>query len=200
MNWKPDEEWRPIPEYEGLYEASNLGRLRSCDRITRHVNRWGTINGQHRRGGILKTRVSNQGYERASLCKNGVGKTLSVHRLISKTFDKSFRSDLQVNHKDGNKLNNSISNLEPGTAKDNMAHAVKTGLYPFGDRNGSRTHVEKMPRGSENTQSKITEGDVIEIRRLRASGWTLAQIADRFPINFRSVHNIVRGKTWGHVL
>ena len=90
------EVWKPIPNYEGFYEASNTGKVRSIYRYKR----------------ILKPRISNTGYERVDLFKNKSRKQFSVHRLVAMTFVNNPDAKPFVNHKDENKTNNSVSNLE----------------------------------------------------------------------------------------
>ena len=88
--------WRPIPDYEGFYEVSNTGKVKSVYRYKR----------------ILKPMISNTGYERVDLFKNKNRKQFSVHRLVAMTFVSNPEAKPFVNHKDENKLNNAADNLE----------------------------------------------------------------------------------------
>ena len=101
--------WKTIKDYE-QYKVSNLGNVK--------------------RNKILKqnTRV---GYFAVNLCKNGKMKTLQVHRLVAQAFIPNPNNLPQVNHKDGNKKNNKVENLEWCSAKYNVRHAIKTGLKNF---------------------------------------------------------------------
>lgn len=108
--------WKPIPEYEELYEVSNFGQIKSIKGKTRTLN--------HEI--IMKQRIGHAGYHYVSLCKNGKRKFLKVHRLVIETFNG--KSNLEVNHKDGNKSNNALNNLEYCTHKENMAHAFENHL------------------------------------------------------------------------
>ena len=115
------EEWKPIKGYEGLYAVSSLGRVKSIARKTYTGNR-----GVPER--ILK--ANNQhGYLCVILQRNGIVKGFKVHRLVAEHFicEKPFE-DAQVNHIDGNKLNNSVNNLEWVTPLENTHHAMKHGL------------------------------------------------------------------------
>lgn len=106
--------WKPIEGFEGLYEVSNLGRIKSIKRNTT-------------KGGILKLYTNKQnGYVYAGLTKNNRRKTFRVHRLVMSTF--VGWSELQVNHIDGDKTNNKLSNLEYCTGSENMIHAYKNNL------------------------------------------------------------------------
>lgn len=114
MAMNRDEEWRPVKGYEGLYEASNYGRIRSLPRATTS-------------GRVLKPHTNGRnGYVYVCLSKENVRKTLRVHRLIAEAFWGT--SGLQVNHKDGCKTNNRLDNLEYCTQSENMKHAYRTGL------------------------------------------------------------------------
>ena len=114
-----DEVWKPIPGYEGLYEASSLGRIRSLDKVVRSAR---SRSGKRtRRGRILQTSVSNKGREHLTLWKDGHAKTMLVHRLVAAAF--LGPSSLTVNHRDENPLNNSVENLEWCTSKYNNLYS-----------------------------------------------------------------------------
>ena len=101
------EVWKSIMGYEGLYEVSNLGRVRSLDReIVRY-------NGTHIKRGKMKAicNISN-GYKGVNLCKDGKQKTHKVHRLVAQAFLPNPNNLPQVNHKDEDKTNNRVDNLE----------------------------------------------------------------------------------------
>ena len=113
--------WKDIPDYEGLYQASNLGRIKSLKRyvITKHGYQLPVIQK------ILKQRTSNCGYKRVELNRNGKGKLYSVHRLVAKTFLKDYNEKLQVNHKNGIKSDNNVLNLEMVTPSENQLHSYR---------------------------------------------------------------------------
>jgi len=68
-----------------------------------------------------------------------------------------------------------------------------------GDRNGSRVHIERMPRGMGHCKSKLTDSDVVRIRRLRSEGWLYRELADEFGIWKGTAHQVVNSKTWKHI-
>lgn len=113
------EVWRPIADYEGLYEVSNLGRVRSVDRHVPQAN--GT---KFVRGRTLRPAMNNNGYLQVLLCKNGLVKHLLVHRLVAAAFCEQPEGCDIVNHKDNNPGNCEASNLEYTTHKGNTLHAI----------------------------------------------------------------------------
>jgi uncharacterized protein YerC len=106
--------WKDIPGFEGKYQVSNLGRVKSF------VYR-------RNKTTIRKLPISNN-YYRLLLCKNGKYESFYIHRLIADAFIPNPKNKKYVNHKDGNKLNNDISNLEWVTSAENSHHAWATGL------------------------------------------------------------------------
>lgn len=98
------EMWVDVLGYEGLYKVSNLGRVKSLDRVSR--------DGRTRRGRIISTKENNRGYAQVHLCKNGSCKMKLLHRLVAEAFIQNPNNLPQVNHKDEDKSNNCAINLE----------------------------------------------------------------------------------------
>lgn len=99
--------FKPIKGYEGLYEVSNLGRVKSLPKF--HHTRF---SGYTEKEKILKCRTDSYGYQMVALCKDGEQKNYLVHRLVAYTFlENPYKYD-SINHKDENKLNNCVENLE----------------------------------------------------------------------------------------
>lgn len=119
------EEWRAIPGYEGYYEVSNFGQIRSLDH-----KRVAFKSSYVMKGRALKQSKGNSGYFQVSLSKLGKQKNVMVHRIVAKVFVKNDNPDkkIAVNHKDGIKTNNSADNLEWITYSDNQKHAYKNSL------------------------------------------------------------------------
>lgn len=122
--------WKDIPDYEGLYEASNLGRIRTHKDKTTYTNLHGI---RHWKSRIMKGRGNNyKTGKRVGLWKNGEVKDWLVARLIAITFLGKPKGDINtVNHINGNRMDNHIENLEWLTTGDNVRHAFDTGLMPY---------------------------------------------------------------------
>lgn len=131
-----NEVWKDIPKYEGIYQASSLGRIRSIDRFDGR-NHW-------IKGVIMSPSRNRNGYWGIRLFKEGRGKSFMLHRLIASAF-LGEEPRLDVNHKDGDKSNNSIVNLEWCTRAENLHHA-----YTVLGRSG----VCKGKLGAQNKLSK----------------------------------------------
>ena len=118
-----EEIWKAIPDYEGYYEVSNTGKIRSVTRTIIYKN--GAVHnfiGKELKQDIEK----NQGYYRICLNKNGIKKTFKVHRLVALAFIPNPDNLPFVNHKDENKLNNNVDNLEWCTAEYNINYGTRT--------------------------------------------------------------------------
>lgn len=118
------EVWKDIKGYEGLYQISNLGNIKSLDRIVNCP-----LNGERIiKGCLLKTYNLKQGYLAIKLFKNNIGKAFQVHRLIACAFIDNINNKPYVNHINGIKTDNTIKNLEWVTCSENNRHAYDTGL------------------------------------------------------------------------
>lgn len=171
--------WKAIPKFS-RYEASNLGRIRS----TNYKNS-GKVK-------ILKPALAKDGYLKTMLL-NDCGKYCSwtVHRFITLTFLGEKPQKLEINHKDGNKLNNAIDNLEYVTKSENLLHAYKHNLIT-------------PKRGSLNGNSKLTEEQVREIRQIAQSGgryYGRKQLAGKYGVSECCIKEIVnhRKNMWQDV-
>ena len=120
------EEWRPVVGYEGVYEVSNLGRVKSLPRMT--PTRWNTP--RHHPGGILKSKVApTTGYVRVTLVDANRGKKryANIHSLVLEAFVGPRPDGLECCHNDGNRLNAELANLRWDTRSANTADAVEHG-------------------------------------------------------------------------
>jgi hypothetical protein len=152
--------WKDVPEYEGLYQVSNLGRVKSL---------------KFGRERILKPQEGKQGYMHVFLYKEGDVKFYRVHRLMMLAF--VGESNLQVNHINGIKTDNRLENLEYCTGSQNIKHAFNTGLsVPVkGEKHGrskiTRACVERIKYGHQGVSQKeiariygITQSQVSRVR------------------------------------
>jgi hypothetical protein len=129
--------------------------------------------------------VSDSGYYMVTFSYDNKSKPQRVHRLIASTFIENPNNYRFINHIDGNKLNNSISNLEWCTHSHNMKHAFDTGLI--------------NNTGIKNGMSKLTKENVIQIKVMLKNGFSQQKIADKFKVSRSCILKINLGKTWAHI-
>ena len=119
-----EEKWIDIIDFENLYEISNLGNVRSKDRIIEANSRWGVMRKMLFKGKALKQFVGKNGYAKVSLCKGSKPISKDVHRLVYESFNGKITGNMQVNHIDENKLNNRLNNLNLLSPKDNTNYGT----------------------------------------------------------------------------
>jgi hypothetical protein len=146
-----DEIWKDITGYEGLYQVSNLGNVRSLDKTVHAKSRNGNDFTQTYKGRILSQELINTNAYRVSLCKDGHVERFLTHRLVAQEFIPNPENKPEINHKNGNRAKDDIDNLEWCTHPENMHHAYNTGL--------------QVPLFGENHQNcKISSEDIKFIR------------------------------------
>lgn len=128
-----NEIWRDIPEYEGFYQASNLGRIKSLERID--------ALGHRLKEKILKPGIIRNGYYQIQLCKQSIVKAYMVHRLVWEAFNGSITEGLQVNHINEVKTDNRLSNLNLMTAKENSNWGTRNERRAKKQINGKRSKI-----------------------------------------------------------
>lgn len=172
------ERWKPIPGYEGFYVVSNLGRVRSLPRMV--SGKSGSMRSLPSR--IRKCTLDTNGYPQAGLYRNGKRRLINVHRLVATAFISPPPEGMEINHKDGNKANNVVSNLEWVTHRQNMEYAYAGGLL--------------TTRGEQHPNSYIKEKDVRHIRR---TNMTVPQIVEAYGYPRATAFDIMARRTWHHV-
>lgn len=173
--------WKDIKGYEGVYQISNIGRVKSLARTVRYSN-GATHTVQEK---IKSTRKNPDGYLRTSLSSHSNKINYSIHRLVAEHFIDNNQNLEQVNHIDGNKENNAVTNLEWCTSAGNMKHAHRTGLIHYSN-------------GEKHQWSKLTEKDVIKIMELvKDKTLTQKQIGEMFGISHSVISRIKNGTRWG---
>lgn len=183
-NSTPTEEWRGVVGYEGIYEVSNLGRVRSLDRIITQENYK-----RMRRGRILRQRYIFPGAATVFLSKEGKVKSRNVGRLVAIAFILNPVNKREVNHIDGNRNNNNMLNLEWVTPKENIFHAVRTGL---------------IKSGSDSYRSKLTEDIVKVIRKEYQKSYTksvfsMGFFAKKYSVSKGTIQDLLSRKTWKQI-
>lgn len=145
------EEWKDIPNYDGYYQVSNYGNIKSLNRvIMRKDNKPYT-----QKEKILKPAKNNKGYNICVLTKNMKSKTFSIHRLVAEAFIPNPKNLPQVNHKDGNKQNNRVDNLEWITNYDNIQHSIRTGIRKIDKIIKAMNDKVKIPVNQYNKNGKF---------------------------------------------
>jgi hypothetical protein len=135
--------WKDIEGYEGYYQVSNLGNIRTLDRVVKK-SKYGT---KLLKGKIIKL-LYCKGYMNFKICKNGVCKTAITSRMVASAFIPNPENKKEVNHINGDKTDNRMSNLEWCTGKENLTHARMTGLaYSF-----SKEDMEKAKLSCKNSK------------------------------------------------
>lgn len=184
------EQWKPIAGFEGLYEVSDLGRVRSLDRVVQcdggpHA---GLVT-KHYRGRMLALTPSEQGYINVHLSGNGQHYTGGVHVLVAREFIPNPRNLPEVDHKTKGKAaksDNRVTNLQWVTSARNIQKSFEQGRLPL--------------KGIEVGNSKLTPSQVKQIRQQYAAGDRPQHaIAAEFGICQAHVSDIVTRKRWSYV-
>ena len=174
-----NEIWKPIKGYEDKYEISNYGNVKSIYFINRQT--------KIKREKILKQHIAC-GYLKIRLSKDNKMKNYLVHRLVAETIIPNPENKLQVNHKDGNKLNNNVNNLEWTTRSENVNHAWKNGLH-------EKTRItvkENMTKAINSLKKEIEQYD-LENNYIRS--WDSISDASReYNIDPTNIKNACKGK------
>lgn len=174
------EVWKSIPSWPN-YEASNLGRVRSIERVYEGERQ------RYRRPATILVTMQQKGrqYRRVNVYRDGKMYQRGVHRLVLEAFEGP--SELVVNHIDGNQANNCLDNLEYCTPAENAKHAAKIGLL-------------KGMKGESNGAAKLTENQVRQIRKEHVPyRVSCSKLAKKYNVCEQTIAKIVRRELWTHV-
>jgi len=162
------EEWKPINKFEEYYLVSSYGRVKSL---------------HYGKELILKPRVTHDGYASINLLLKGTKSYRTIHRLVAQAFIPNTENKPTVNHIDGIKDNNNVSNLEWNTRKEQIQHMLDNNL---------RT----MPRGEDWCRTKLKESTVIKVKEMVRDGYRNYEIMEELDLKYWIVGDIKREKTW----
>lgn len=169
--------WKDVVGYEGLYKASNLGRVKSLPKkILQFYTKEKILCNKVNRKNIKKH------YYYVGLLKNGIRKNLMIHRLVAQSFIKNKFNCKTVNHKDGDKLNNNVSNLEWMSLSDNHKHAFSIGL--------------RDNHGNNHPGRKLFEKD---IKYIRGSSLSNQKLGEMFNVTRQCVLRVKKKLTWKNI-
>lgn len=190
------EKWKPIPNFEGFYEASSLGRIRSVDRWCNHSRYKNGL--QHRQGRLISPgRSSKYGHLKVKLCSNGKCVSRHVHQLILETFVGPKPAGNEVRHLNGIADDNRLENLAYGTRQENADDAKKHGTM-----RSKGASISKSKKGistvwcEKHGMAKLTDDQVREMRQRFADGMTTAEASKMYGINQNHARQIQIGKAW----
>lgn len=169
--------WREVPGWP--YEASSAGELRSS-----------------RTGRILRPVMTAKGYQCCTFQVDKVRRNVRIHRAIVEAWIGPIPKGYEVNHIDGNKVNNAPSNLEIVTSLENNRHAARLGLKASGVTNGAHTQPHRRRRGVQQGNCKLTEAAVLAIRQ---STEPLSRMAAIYGVHKTLISQIRRRKLWTHI-
>lgn len=175
-----EEKWKDIKGFEGFYQISNLGRVKSLRGGRGSTN-------QHEK--IRATSLTKDGYVKVRLMYQGKDKTMRVHRLVAEAFLPKPELKDTINHIDGNKQNNAVSNLEWADRTEQMEHAYSLGL-------------KTARKGSSNANAKLTDDQVREIRRVYvpySRDFGTVALAKKYGVTNRVIGLVVNGKAYKNV-
>lgn len=162
------EAWKPVLGWEGLYEVSDAGRVRSLHRPT---------------PAVLKPTTMKSGHHQVMLCRDGLRSGRLVHSLVLEAFVCRRPPGKQSLHRNGRPACNTLDNLRWGTRRENIEDARVHGSFPV---------------GSARSQARLTEACVPIIRSLLADAHTDAAVAAQFGVTRGTIRSLRIGKTWSH--
>lgn len=171
--------WQAIPGFERFYEVSEYGEVRRTQN-----RRW------REKGSLVSQNRDRFGYRRVQLydSKNRQRLSFAVHRLVMQAFVGDCPEGHEVNHMDGDKSNNHLSNLEYVTHQENVRHSFK-----------KLKRMQRVARGEASGAAKLTTEQVLTIRERAANGERRRALGHEFGVTPECITYIVRRVTWKHI-
>ena len=166
------------------YRDTNYYITENGDVYSELNGKYGLLNGQLKK---MKSRINDNGYEIIGLKIDGKSTTKRIHRMIAEMYIENPNNYPIINHKDGNKLNNHISNLEWCSYSHNLKHSYDNNLRQAAPK-----------KGSENNMAKLTEKQVLEIRKL-FDKHTIKEISEMYGVSKSCIKQIKHHRTWRHL-
>ena len=188
------EVWKDIKDYEGLYQINNKGEVKALEKTV-----WNGQGYLYFSEKIRKLNPDKDGYLNITLSNKGKVKTFKIHRLVAEAFIPNPNNLPEVNHKDGDKTNNNVDNLEWCTRKENQKHAFRIGLI---NQNGERNHMYgKLGADNPNSipiyQLNKKNGDIIrEYDSLASAGRDLGVNTGKICLVCQGKRNSAYGYKW----
>ena len=191
-----DEVWKDIEGYEGLYQVSTCGNIKSLAKPRKNGNGRCYIQKEK----LLKQSFTSTGYKKVELYKDGKRKSFKVHRLVAIAFIPNPDNKPEVNHIDGNKINNNIDNLEWVTSSENTIHAYETGLSPNKKELDEIRIIELYNKGTSKEEiSRIFDvSNVVIARILKENGIRLrtkSEAFDKYHLDELDLKELLKTKT-----
>jgi hypothetical protein len=178
-----EENWKPVVGYEGYYEVSDLGNIRSVRRTLQRGFKGGVTSNIAYESKILKPMSTKFDYLKYGLSKDGKTKSFTGHRIVALSWLPNPENLPQVHHKDHNKHNNAVSNLEWVTASKNVKEAIKAGKHHGGFKTGVNHH-----------SGKFTDTQIGWMRKLKADGYSLTELSEIFQTSRGTLSPIINLK------
>jgi len=167
-----EEVWRDVKNFEGLYQVSNLGKVKRlvskrvlCERL-------------------IGSSIDRYGYVKRVLSKKGKNHCFTEHRLVAITFLENPENKATVNHINGIRTDNRVENLEWNTQLENKQHAIRTGITNM--------------KGTNHPKCKLNEEQVLEIKKIGFSQ-TRTSLSKKYGVSRNSILGIIKGKYWNHI-
>lgn len=175
--------WKEITGYEGVYEVSDAGGIRSVDRtIYQEGHGYRKLKGTE-----VKSHDNGKGYKYVTLCKDGNKKNYYVHILVAREFIGEYGESKQVDHIDFDRKNNCVSNLQIVTIRENVRR-----IFAKGRGN--------PPRGERSGSAKVNRKQVLEIREKLKEGVSPRELAGIYGIHETTILHIKHNRIWRHLL